>query len=65
MKDLWYLIPIGVCVIAAACMVGPAMYPPGEGYAEERRNDRITLALIVLGTLLIAIPFLYEIWSNP
>lgn len=55
------LVGIGIGMLALAFTVGPAFYPPGEGYAEERFYRRLSLALITVGMVLIAAPLLWNV----
>ena len=48
----------GGILLLASFHFGTRFYPPGEGYAEERRNGRISLALLVAGVAAIVAPLL-------
>lgn len=56
MTDLWIPLSVGGVLILAALHFGTKFYPPGEGYAEERRNGRISLALLIAGLTAIIAP---------
>lgn len=59
---IWTLVVgIGVCLLVLSFTIGPAFYPPGEGYAEERFYGRISLALMVAGLAMICAPLLWSI----
>ena len=55
------IVGIGACLLILSLTIGPAFYPPGEGYAEERFYGRISLALAIVGVAMICSPLLWSI----
>lgn len=45
---------VGLLCWATAGIVSCRYYPPGMGYAEERRNNRIGTILFLVGSALLA-----------
>lgn len=45
----------GFVLLLLSGWFGMRFYPPGEGYAQERRNNRIALILLAASLALIAI----------
>lgn len=52
---------LGLLCYAAAGIVSCRFYPPGHGYAEERRNNRIGTALFLIGSIFLA----YAVLEHP
>lgn len=52
----WLPAALGAGLLVLSFLWGPSFYPPGEGYAEEKRNMRISLALMLAGLAMIAAP---------
>ena len=54
--NIWIPLVVGGAMLLASLHFGTQFYPPGEGYAEERRNGRISLALMIAGLAAIIPP---------
>lgn len=58
------LFAAGVAMLFAAFHFGCQFHPPGYGYDEERRNNRIALALIIVGFATMVSPIPINLWHG-
>lgn len=52
------LIVVGLVALWASYDFGCRFYPPGEGYSEQKRNEIISMFLLIVGLALIVLGLL-------
>jgi len=59
-RNTTLMIGVGIALVclALSAFYGLRFYPPGEGYEEERRNNRRSLVLLIVGIAAGVAPFL-------
>lgn len=60
MTTLRLLALIGAALLIASAYYGLRFYPPGWGYDEEKRNNRIALVLLIVGCLFLFSPLFLQ-----